>query len=126
MGISFETRSNQSRSYHGCRSAGFPSPSRLAARYSLLVFPARWTLNRSRTAPGNRERKYKKTRALKSHWPLTSKWGRGLASIGLVQTPTLLIHCDRDQSVPAEKGRLLAAEIPGARYVSLPSANHLM
>ena len=43
-----------------------------------------------------------------------------------VKTPTLVIHCDRDQAVPAERGRLLAAEIPGARYVSLPSANHLM
>jgi hypothetical protein len=28
--------------------------------------------------------------------------------------------------VPPEKGRLLAAGIAGARYVSLPSANHLM
>lgn len=43
-----------------------------------------------------------------------------------VKTPTLVIHCDRDQAVPPEKGRQLAAEIPGARYVSLPSANHLM
>jgi DNA-binding winged helix-turn-helix (wHTH) protein/pimeloyl-ACP methyl ester carboxylesterase len=43
-----------------------------------------------------------------------------------VKTPTLVIHCDRDAAVPADKGRLLAAEIPGARYVSLPSANHLM
>jgi pimeloyl-ACP methyl ester carboxylesterase len=43
-----------------------------------------------------------------------------------VTTPTLVIHCDRDSAVPAETGRLLAAEIPGARYVSLPSANHLM
>jgi pimeloyl-ACP methyl ester carboxylesterase len=43
-----------------------------------------------------------------------------------VKTPTLVIHCDRDQAVPPEKGRLLAAQIPGARYVSLPSANHLM
>jgi DNA-binding winged helix-turn-helix (wHTH) protein/pimeloyl-ACP methyl ester carboxylesterase len=43
-----------------------------------------------------------------------------------VKTPTLVIHCDRDHVVPPEKGRLLAAEIPGARYVSLPSANHLM
>jgi DNA-binding winged helix-turn-helix (wHTH) protein/pimeloyl-ACP methyl ester carboxylesterase len=43
-----------------------------------------------------------------------------------VKTPTLVIHCDRDGAVPAEKGRLLAAAIPGARYVSLPSANHLM
>jgi DNA-binding winged helix-turn-helix (wHTH) protein/pimeloyl-ACP methyl ester carboxylesterase len=43
-----------------------------------------------------------------------------------VKTRTLVIHCDRDQAVPPEKGRLLAAAIPGARYVSLPSANHLM
>jgi pimeloyl-ACP methyl ester carboxylesterase len=43
-----------------------------------------------------------------------------------VKTPTLVMHCDRDHAVPPEKGRLLAAEIPGARYVSLPSANHLM
>ena len=43
-----------------------------------------------------------------------------------VKAPTLVIHCDRDGAVSPEKGRLLAAEIPGARYVSLPSANHLM
>jgi pimeloyl-ACP methyl ester carboxylesterase/DNA-binding winged helix-turn-helix (wHTH) protein len=43
-----------------------------------------------------------------------------------IKTPTLVIHCDRDQAVPPEHGRLLAAEIAGARYVSLPSANHLM
>jgi DNA-binding winged helix-turn-helix (wHTH) protein len=43
-----------------------------------------------------------------------------------VTTPTLVTHCDCDHAVPAERGRFLAAEIPGARYVSLPSANHLM
>ncbi len=43
-----------------------------------------------------------------------------------LKTPTLVIHGDRDHAVPPERGRLLAAEIPGARYVSLPSANHLM
>jgi DNA-binding winged helix-turn-helix (wHTH) protein/pimeloyl-ACP methyl ester carboxylesterase len=43
-----------------------------------------------------------------------------------VRVPTLVMHCDRDQAVRAEYGRLLAAEIPGARYVSLPSANHLI
>jgi pimeloyl-ACP methyl ester carboxylesterase len=43
-----------------------------------------------------------------------------------VRTPTLVIHCDRDQAVLPERGRLLAAEIPGARYVSLPGVNHLM
>jgi DNA-binding winged helix-turn-helix (wHTH) protein/pimeloyl-ACP methyl ester carboxylesterase len=43
-----------------------------------------------------------------------------------VRTPTLVIHCDHDHAVVPERGRLLAASIPGARYVSLPSANHLM
>jgi DNA-binding winged helix-turn-helix (wHTH) protein/pimeloyl-ACP methyl ester carboxylesterase len=43
-----------------------------------------------------------------------------------VKTPTLVVHCDRDHAVLPERGRLLAAGIPGARYVSLPSANHLM
>jgi DNA-binding winged helix-turn-helix (wHTH) protein/pimeloyl-ACP methyl ester carboxylesterase len=43
-----------------------------------------------------------------------------------VSTPTLVVHCDRDRAVPAEHGRLMAATIPGARYVSLPSANHLL
>lgn len=43
-----------------------------------------------------------------------------------VKAPTLVIHCDRDHAVAAEAGRQLAAGIPGARYVSLPSANHLM
>jgi pimeloyl-ACP methyl ester carboxylesterase/DNA-binding winged helix-turn-helix (wHTH) protein len=43
-----------------------------------------------------------------------------------VKAPTLVIHCDRDRAVSPELGRRLAAGIPGARYVSLPSANHLM
>jgi pimeloyl-ACP methyl ester carboxylesterase/DNA-binding winged helix-turn-helix (wHTH) protein len=43
-----------------------------------------------------------------------------------VQTPTLVIHCDRDRAVPAEAGRQIAAAIPNARYVSLPGQNHLM
>ena len=43
-----------------------------------------------------------------------------------VKTPTLVIHCDRDRAVLPEEGRLLAAGIPDARYVSLPSANHLL
>jgi len=43
-----------------------------------------------------------------------------------VRVPTLVMHCDRDQVVPAKHGQLLAGEIPGARYVSLPSTNHLI
>jgi pimeloyl-ACP methyl ester carboxylesterase/DNA-binding winged helix-turn-helix (wHTH) protein len=43
-----------------------------------------------------------------------------------VRVPTLVIHCDGDQVVAPERGRQLAAEIPGARYASLPSANHLL
>jgi pimeloyl-ACP methyl ester carboxylesterase len=43
-----------------------------------------------------------------------------------VKAPTLVVHCDRDRAVPPEDGRRLAAAIRGARYVSPPSANHLM
>jgi pimeloyl-ACP methyl ester carboxylesterase/DNA-binding winged helix-turn-helix (wHTH) protein len=43
-----------------------------------------------------------------------------------VRVPTLVVHCDRDRVVPPERGQLLAARIPGARYVSVPSANHLL
>ena len=43
-----------------------------------------------------------------------------------VRVPTLVVHCDHDQVVSPEHGRELAAEIPNARYASLPSANHLL
>ena len=42
-----------------------------------------------------------------------------------VTVPTLVVHCDDDRVALPEQGRQLAAAIPGARYVSLPSANHL-
>lgn len=43
-----------------------------------------------------------------------------------VRVPTLIMHGDRDEAVPAEQGRTLAAGIAGARYVSLPTANHFI
>ena len=43
-----------------------------------------------------------------------------------VDVPTIVFHCDRDQVVPVEEGRILAAEIPNARFVPLSSANHLL
>jgi pimeloyl-ACP methyl ester carboxylesterase len=43
-----------------------------------------------------------------------------------VRVPTLVVHCDDDRAVKPERGRELAAAIPGARYVSLPSSNHLL
>ena len=43
-----------------------------------------------------------------------------------VQVPTLVLHCDRDKVVSPEHGRQLAAEIPNARYASIPSSNHLL
>jgi pimeloyl-ACP methyl ester carboxylesterase len=43
-----------------------------------------------------------------------------------IRVPILVVHCDRDQVVSPEQSRHMAAEIPDARYVSLPSANHLL
>ena len=43
-----------------------------------------------------------------------------------ITVPTLVTHSRRDQIVPIEEGRLAAAAIPGARFVSLESDNHVI
>lgn len=44
----------------------------------------------------------------------------------LVRVPTLVLHGRRDTVVPYEQGRLVATSIPGARFVSLDSENHII
>jgi DNA-binding winged helix-turn-helix (wHTH) protein/pimeloyl-ACP methyl ester carboxylesterase len=43
-----------------------------------------------------------------------------------VSVPTIVFHSDRDRAVSSAEGRILAAEIPNARFVPLSSANHLL
>jgi pimeloyl-ACP methyl ester carboxylesterase len=43
-----------------------------------------------------------------------------------VRAPTLVLHARGDAAVPFEQGRLIAARIPGARFVSLESRNHIL
>ena len=43
-----------------------------------------------------------------------------------VVAPTLVMHARDDARVPFDQGRRLAAGVPGARFVSLPSRNHLI
>jgi pimeloyl-ACP methyl ester carboxylesterase/DNA-binding winged helix-turn-helix (wHTH) protein len=43
-----------------------------------------------------------------------------------VPVPTIVFHGDRDRVIPAEEGRILAAEIPGARFVPLNTGNHIL
>jgi pimeloyl-ACP methyl ester carboxylesterase len=43
-----------------------------------------------------------------------------------VRVPTLVLHARQDQAVPFAEGRLLAALIPGARFVPLESRNHIL
>ncbi len=42
-----------------------------------------------------------------------------------VTAPTLVIHAISDAMQPIEQGRILASEIPNAKYVSLESRNHI-
>lgn len=42
-----------------------------------------------------------------------------------VGVPTLVVHARRDQVVPVEEGRTIAAAIPGARFVTVESENHV-
>jgi DNA-binding SARP family transcriptional activator/pimeloyl-ACP methyl ester carboxylesterase len=46
--------------------------------------------------------------------------------LGKVSVPTLVLHARDDAAVPFEQGRALAAGIPGARFVDLNSANHIL
>lgn len=43
-----------------------------------------------------------------------------------VSAPTIVFHSDGDRVVPPEEGRILAAEIPNARFVPLSSSNHIL
>jgi pimeloyl-ACP methyl ester carboxylesterase len=43
-----------------------------------------------------------------------------------VTVPTLVLHGQHDAMVPFEQGLKLAREIPGARFVPLPTRNHLV
>lgn len=42
-----------------------------------------------------------------------------------IRVPTLIIHSEGDRVCHVENGRFLAREIPDARYVELPGADHL-
>jgi len=44
----------------------------------------------------------------------------------LVRAPTIVFHSRRDNLVPFEQGRLIAASIPGAKLVPLESENHFL
>ena len=43
-----------------------------------------------------------------------------------IRIPTLVLHCRNDAAQPYEEGRILAAGIPGARFVTLEGHNHLI
>jgi pimeloyl-ACP methyl ester carboxylesterase/DNA-binding CsgD family transcriptional regulator len=43
-----------------------------------------------------------------------------------VRCPTLVLHARRDAIVPYEEGELMASLVPGAEFVTLDSANHVI
>jgi fermentation-respiration switch protein FrsA (DUF1100 family) len=47
-----------------------------------------------------------------------------LSKIARIASPLVLLHGTRDDVVPVEMGRRLAAARPGARYVEVPEATH--
>ena len=46
--------------------------------------------------------------------------------LGQVRTPTLVLHARGDVVAPITEGHILAAGIPGAQFVELDSANHIL
>jgi len=52
-------------------------------------------------------------------------WSGTLSRLPSIAAPTLVIHGETDQLVPAENGRIIARAIPGARLVMIPNASHI-
>jgi predicted ATPase/DNA-binding SARP family transcriptional activator/pimeloyl-ACP methyl ester carboxylesterase len=48
------------------------------------------------------------------------------ALLDKVRVPTLVVHCRDDAGVPYAQGEVLAKRIPGARFVTLASRNHVV
>ena len=46
--------------------------------------------------------------------------------LGEVRVPTLVLQSRADEVIPLSSGKVLAAEIPGAEFVELDSANHIL
>jgi len=46
--------------------------------------------------------------------------------LGDVRVPTLVLHARDDDVIPLSSGKILASEIPGAEFVELDSANHIL
>ncbi|MGH2754243.1 MAG: adenylate/guanylate cyclase domain-containing protein [Actinomycetota bacterium] len=45
--------------------------------------------------------------------------------LGSIRVPTLVLHREKDVSIPVENGRYLAEHIPGSKYVELPGSEHI-
>ena len=43
-----------------------------------------------------------------------------------IHVPTLVVHGDQDRLIPPVNGRIVARRIPGARFVLIPNAGHIM
>lgn len=43
-----------------------------------------------------------------------------------IHVPTLVVHGDQDRLIPPENGRVVARRIPGARFVLIPNAGHIL
>jgi pimeloyl-ACP methyl ester carboxylesterase len=52
-------------------------------------------------------------------------WSGTHDRLARIARPTLVIHGETDQLVPAENGRIIAAAIPHARLVMIPQASHI-
>jgi len=52
-------------------------------------------------------------------------WSGALPRLGQITAPTLVMHGEHDELVPAENSRIIARAIPQAQLVMLPDASHI-
>jgi pimeloyl-ACP methyl ester carboxylesterase len=53
------------------------------------------------------------------------EWEGSLSRLGSIRVPTLIVHGECDELIPAENSRIIARAIPHATLVMLPHASHI-
>ena len=71
-----------------------------------------------------RRKWYASTEAYSAQLQAVTAW-EAYSRIAQISAPTLVIHGEHDQLIPAENAKLIAGRIPGAKLTVLPNASHL-
>src|SRR5258708_2908565 len=100
------------------------NPDEFAKTISPLIYDRGTPVKRIEEDTQARRRWYPTADAYFAQLQAILAW-EAYSRIAQIAAPTLVIHGEKDQLVPAENGKMIAARIPGAKLVLIPDASHI-